>query len=147
MLPASGSLRFGYLRVKQRKHVRRPLPCLGRPLNSPGLNSPMVISPASASPRPLRRTPGGESSPGDRQGDREATIGDGLGNRWELSKQLEPLWNEPASNSSMKMGMGKAFGYEKEVIRSKDSFARLSVDAERRALCCCPPAFPMRSPQ
>ena len=29
----------------------------------------------------------------------------------------------------MKMGMGKAFGYEKEVIRGKDSVGRLSVDA------------------
>jgi hypothetical protein len=57
MLLASGWLRFGYLRVKQRKHVRRPLLCLGRPLNSPASNSPMVISPASVSPRPLRAGP------------------------------------------------------------------------------------------
>ena len=57
MLPGSGWLRFGYLRVKPRNRVRRPLRCLDKHLSWPALSSPMVISLASASPRPLQRTP------------------------------------------------------------------------------------------
>ena len=76
MLLASGWLQFGYLRVKQPKHVRRPWLCLGRPLNSPASNSPMVISPASDSPRPLQHALGGESSTG-----KATRIGDGPDDR------------------------------------------------------------------
>ena len=57
MLPASGWLRFGYLRVKQRKRVTRPLRYLGGHLSWPASSSPMAISPASASPRPPQRFP------------------------------------------------------------------------------------------
>ena len=47
MLPGSGWLRSGYLRVKPRNRVMRPLRCLDKHLSWPGSSSPTVIGPAS----------------------------------------------------------------------------------------------------
>jgi len=41
----------------------------------------------------------------------------------QLSKQSEWLWSEPESNSLMKTGAGKAFGFESRGVQSENSVA------------------------
>ena len=58
MLPGSGWLRFGYLRVKPPESRQATLAVLRQAFELAGVEfTPMVISLASASPRPLQRTP------------------------------------------------------------------------------------------
>ena len=62
------------------------------------------------------------------EGSRRSSISRKAGDKflWRLSKQSEPLWSEPGSYSSMKMGAGRAFGFESRGIQSENSLAAFS---------------------